>query len=155
MQNEKLKIKRAIAAFFILNFALLISACEMPNLESAECSQARDAARKFYSFHFDNDMRPSVENLKMRERFLSPNFRFKLGADVSGQPPTVIDTFTQSEVPPRTFKIGECKPKTPTEVDLQIQLYWRDDQQTVQKEVVASMLKQGDSWVLDGVGLKY
>lgn len=138
----------------ILSFALAAASCGIPNLETPECAAARDAAKQFYSFHFGNEMRSSAENLKMRERFLTPDFYKKLAVDVTGVPPTVKDYFTLSDDPPRTFKIGECKAATPTNAEMQIQLYWRDDQKTVQQEVVASMVKQNDKWLLDGVGSK-
>lgn len=137
-------------AFFIFNFVILIAGCGIPNLETPECAQARDAAKQFYSFHFGNEMRPSAENLKMRERFLTPRY-FEALAKTSDSD---VDQFTMSREYPRTFKIGECRTATPTNVDLQIQIYWRDDQKTVQQEVVANMVKQGDSWLLDGIGSK-
>ncbi len=125
-------------------------ACGIPNLETPECAQARDAAKQFYSFHFGNDMRPSLENLKRRERFLTPRYYAMLSA--AGE--NTLDQFTMTQDYPKTFKIGECKADTPTNIDLQLQLYWRDDQKTVQQEVVANMVKENDKWLLDGVGSK-
>ena len=43
----------------------------MPNLEKPECGEAREAVKQFYSFHFDNGMKPLLENLKLREKFLT------------------------------------------------------------------------------------
>lgn len=134
-----------ISVISVANFG-----CGVPNLETAECTQARDSAKKFYSFHFGNDMRPTADNLKMRERFLTPRYYEVLARSGEGE----IDQFTASSDFPRTFKIGECRAATPTKVDLQIQLYWRDDQRTVQQEVTANMAKQDDSWLLDGVSSK-
>jgi|CXWL01.1.fsa_nt_gi hypothetical protein len=150
MQNSKFTIQKWSLVFCIFNFAFLIGGCGIPNLEKPECAQARDAAKQFYSFHFGNDMRPSPENLKLRERFLTPRYYTMLAA--AGEITT--DQFTMTEEHPKTFKIGECKANTPTNIDLQLQLYWRDDQKTVQQEVVANMVKENGKWLLDGVGSK-
>jgi len=108
-------------------------------------------AKQFYSFHFANDMSPSTENLEARQRFLTPRYFAALPSAMVGD----HDPFTMSTAKyPRTFKIGECREVSPTDVDLQVQLYWKDDQETVQQEVVANVVKHGDSWLIDGVGSK-
>ena len=122
----------------------------MYSLEPIECTEARVVAKQFYSFHFGNEMRPSAENLRSRERFLTPRYFEALTA--SGE--ASLDQFTLTENYPKSFKIGECKADTATNVDLQIQLYWKDDYKTVQQEVVANMVKENGKWLLDGVGSK-
>lgn len=151
MQNSKKRIQKWALLFCILNFAFLISSCSIPNLESPECSQARDAARQFYSFHFANDMRATAENLKMRERFLTSFYFKRLMFDAGGEPPTKTDYFTLSEDPPRTFKIGECRAIGGGKTLVQIQLYWRDDVKTVQKEIHVEAVKIGNSWLINSV----
>lgn len=126
------------------------AACSIPNLESTACSEARIAARKFYSFHFGNDMRPVAENLKLREKFLTARYY----SIVSAVTDSDTDPFTMTREFPRTFKIGECIEASPTSVDLQIQLYWRDDQQTVQQEIMTNVVKENDDWFVDSVGSK-
>ena len=106
-------------------------ACSIPTLESPECAQARDSVKQFYSLHFGNDMRPSAENLKVRERFLTPEFYKSLSVPSESK----TDVFTASEEPPKTFKIGECRATGEGKTLLQTQLYWRDDVKTVQKEI--------------------
>lgn len=150
MQNSKFKIKKGIAALFILNFSFLIHGCRFYSLEPVECTEARVAAKQFYSFHFGNEMRPSPEALKSREQFLTPRYYTALSAAEGGP----WDQFTLTEKYPKTFKIGECMADTATNIDLQIQLYWRDDYNTVQQEVVANMVKESGKWQLDGVGSK-
>ncbi|MBP9664526.1 MAG: hypothetical protein KBD94_07865 [Pyrinomonadaceae bacterium] len=137
-------------ALCIVHFALCIFGCGAPSLESTVCSAARDAGKRFYSFHFANDMRLTDEGLKARQRFLTPRYFEMLSAADAGD----LDPFTMTREYPRTFKIGECREASPTDVDLQVQLYWRDDEKTVQQEVVANLVKQGDEWLLDGVGSK-
>jgi hypothetical protein len=124
--------------------------CGVPNLESPECTEARVAVKQFYSFHFGNDMRPSAENFKLRERFLTKRFYSMLAA----APESNVDPFTMTREFPRTFKIGECTANSPKSVDFQVQLYWRDDEQTIQQEIVANAVKENDSWLVDSVGSK-
>lgn len=150
MQDAKFKIQKWVALFCILNFAFLIDGCRFYSLEPVECTEARVAAKQFYSFHFGNDMRATAENYKSRERFLTPRYYTALAAAAEGS----LDQFTLTQDHPKTFKIGECKTDSATNVDLQIQLYWRDDYSTVQQEVVANMVKESGKWLLDGVGSK-
>ena len=149
MQNSKFKKKRAVL-FCLLSFAIAISGCRFYSLEPVECTEARVAAKQFYSFHFGNDMRATAENYKLRERFLTPRYYTALAAAAEGS----LDQFTLTQDHPKTFKIGECKADSATNVDLQIQLYWRDDYNTVQQEVVANMVNESGKWLLDGVGSK-
>ena len=149
MQNSKFKKKRAVL-FCLLSFAIAISGCRFYSLEPVECTEARVAAKQFYSFHFGNDMRATAENYKLRERFLTPRYYTALAAAAEGS----LDQFTLTQDHPKTFKIGECKADSATNVDLQIQLYWRDDYNTVQQEVVANMVNESGNWLLDGVGSK-
>lgn len=124
--------------------------CRFYSLEPVECTEARVTAKQFYSFHFGNDMRATAENYKSRERFLTPRYYTALAAAAEGS----LDQFTLTQDHPKTFKIGECKADSATNVDLQIQLYWRDDYNTVQQEVVANMVNESGNWLLDGVGSK-
>jgi hypothetical protein len=135
-------------SFFSTFIALLcFSACSIPSLESQDCSTARDAVKQFYSFHFGNDMHPSAENLKARERFLTKDLYAQLSQDTSG----ATDYFTASTEPPKTFKIAKCVEKGPGDVDMQVQVYWRDDAKTQQKEVHVETVKTGDAWLINKV----
>lgn len=150
MQNAKLKIQKWLGLFFILNVSVFIFGCGAPSLESTNCSSAREAGKRFYSFHFANDMGPTREGLRARQRYLTPRYFEMLSAGEASD----LDPFTMTREYPRTFKVGECRELSPTDVDLQIQLYWKDDEKTVQQEVIANMVSHGDEWLLDGVGSK-
>jgi predicted DNA-binding transcriptional regulator AlpA len=95
-------------------------------------------------------MRPSAENLKVRERFLTPRYYSML----TGSSASELDPFTMTQEYPRTFKIGACHAASPTDLHFQVQLYWRDDEKTQQQEVQANLVKQDNAWLLDGVGSK-
>jgi hypothetical protein len=142
--------RKQLAVLLISVISVASFSCGVPNLESQQCTEARVAVRQFYSFHFGNDMRPSAENLKLRERFLTKRFYSMLAV----APESDVDPFTMTREFPRTFKIGECNADSATGVDFQVQLYWRDDEQTVQQEVVANAVKENDSWLVDSVGSK-
>jgi hypothetical protein len=103
--------------------------------------------RHFYSFHFGNDMRPTPENLKLRKPFLTP----ELASSLEQAPATAQDYFTETEQAPKTFKIGTCQSNDATHAVFQVQLYWRDDIETVQKEVHAEAVKIGDKWLINKV----
>lgn len=134
----------------IVHCALFIASCSIPNLEPAECVEARDSARQFYSFHFGNEMRPSAENFKAREKYLTPRYFSSLAT----YPENGADPFTLTTDYPRTFKLAECKVASPSDIDLKIQVYWRDDTKTEQQAVQANFVKQDGKWLLDGVGSK-
>lgn len=105
--------------------------------------------KQFYSFHFANDMRLTAENFKLREKYLTQD----LLAQFKNQPKMNVwyDYFTQSSDPPTTFKIGKCTEVDRDHTSLQVQLYWRSDQNTVQKEVEVEAVKYYDKWLLNGV----
>lgn len=130
---------------FIL--CLGLSRCSIPSLESPDCAAARDGVKQFYSFHFGNDMHPSKENLKARQKYLTPELFRSL--DAATETPT--DYFTESDVPPKTFKIAKCTLNGSDNANVEVQLYWRDDTHTEQKEVQVKAVKNGDTWLVDNV----
>jgi hypothetical protein len=147
MQNRWLVLCIVHCALCI-GCALCTSSCRIPNMTSPQCIEARDAVKEFYSFHFGNDMRPTPENLRLRERFLTP----ELATSLKNAPPaSTVDYFTETDQAPKTFKIGKCESPDPTHATLQVQLYWRDDIETVQKEVHAEAIKSGDTWLINKV----
>jgi hypothetical protein len=73
MQNSKLKLKNLLLALCIFNSAFSI-ACSVPNLEAPECTESRGTVKELYSYHFGNDMKFSEENLKRREKYLTPEY---------------------------------------------------------------------------------
>lgn len=119
----------------------------IPNLEAAECSQARDQVKRFYSFHFANDMSPTPENLSQRRQYLTDRLFNSLWAadSIPG------DHFTATSNYPKAFRVGECKVVSPERTVFQVLLLWKDDIRSEQKEVSVDMVKQGDKWLVDGV----
>jgi len=131
--------------------AVFAASCGIPNLDDPECAQARDNVRQFYSFHFGNDMKPTAENLKLRESYLTPALYNVVSSRLEQDAATGHDYFTDSTDYPRTFKIGVCTVESPEKVDFQIQIYWRDERGTVQKDLHVDAVKTPDRWLIDKV----
>jgi len=134
----------SVGSVAIVFFAL---ACSLPNLEKAQCAAARDTVKRFYSFHFGNDMRPSAETLKARERFLTSELISELAAPTE----TAKDYFTATEDYPKAFRVGECTSGSDDKVIMQVLLLWRDDTRNEQKEVHVETVKVGDTWLINRV----
>jgi hypothetical protein len=146
MQNSKFKIQNW---FYLLPFCFLLFtfACSVPNLESPECTDSRLAVKQFYSFHFAGEMKFSGDNLKQREKFLTPEFVKSLQSAVDEN-----DVFTTNSTDfPKAFRIGECKVIEPTKTNLEIVLFWKDDNRTEQKNIHIEAVKQADKWLLNKV----
>ncbi len=131
-----------------LMFAAFTVGCgSIPSLETAACSEARDSVKRFYSFHFANDMAHTPENLIQRKPYLTDRLFNSLWAadSIPG------DHFTATSNYPKAFRVGECKAESAEKTVFQVILLWRDDTRSEQKEVSVDMVKQGDKWLVDGV----
>jgi len=126
--------------------AFFAASCRVETFDDTPCGQAKDEAHKLYSFHFGNDMTPSPENLEKRKRFLTDELFKQLSANDSR-----TDYFTASENFPRTFKIGQCSLKSPEEATVQVQIYWKDDYSTVQKDLLVDVVKRSGGWLVNSV----
>ncbi|HTK27386.1 MAG TPA: hypothetical protein VL327_12560 [Pyrinomonadaceae bacterium] len=139
-----------IIFFHLVVVGLFASACKIPNLESKQCGDAREAVRKFYSFHYSNDIAPTAENLELRKRFLTPG----LFQELSEKPPAK-DYFTNSDTAPKAFRVAACKEVDENTTDLGVHLFWKpNDTTSIQKEVGVETVKQGDDWLINKVTQK-
>lgn len=135
-------------AFGVVLVALCLAACRVPNLEKPECTEARDAVKHFYSFHFGNDMHPSPESLKARETYLTSDLIANLRTTASG---SNMDYFTATDNYPKAFRIGSCSADPNSKVTFQVLLFWRDDNKTEQKEVKVEAIKTDSKWLINKV----
>lgn len=136
--------------FFIMAIGLSASACKIPNLESQQCGDAREAVRKFYSFHYSNDIAPTAENLETRKKYLTPD----LFRSLSEKPPQK-DYFTDSDTAPKAFRVAGCKEIDANTTNLGVHLFWKpNDSTNIQKEVEVETVKQGDDWLINRVTAK-
>lgn len=128
---------------------LIAASCSIPNLESPDCTAARNVVREFYSFHFGSDMTFSRENLGLREKFLTPEFEERLrGQD------TNIDPFTLTDDPPKAFRVGACTVVEPEKrTRFEVLLFWKTDTQSKQVSINADAVNTGGRWLIDGVDI--
>lgn len=146
---DRIKIGSRLSMFLLAAAALasvFAVSCRVDTFDTSPCGNASDAIRSFYSFHLGNDMTPSPENLEKRKKYLTDELFKQLSASDSK-----ADYFTASEVFPRTFKIGDCSMKSPDEATVQVQIYWKDDYNTVQKDVLVDTVKRAGEWLVSSV----
>lgn len=134
----------SLAALFIAVFS---ASCSIPNLEPQECVQARDTVTKFYSFHFGNDMKPSPEKLMLRAKYLTP----ELLKQLENSPMTDVDYFTATDDYPKAFSDGTCELIEPGRALFRVNLFWKDDNRSEQRELDVEAVKRGDSWLISKV----
>ena len=144
------RLKSLIAlSLFALHFALFSSACSIPNLEQPECTAARQTVKELYSYHFANDMKSTVENLKAREKFLSRD----LIENLSKKAESPIDYFTQTDDYPKAFRVGECRIVEPEKrVNLGVLLFWKTDTRSEQREISIEAVSENGKWTVNRVG---
>jgi len=132
---------------FAFCFSLFASACSVPNLEKPECIAARQTVREFYSYHFGNQMKPSKENLREREKFLSD----ELNRELSAQPETEKDYFTATNDYPKAFRIGECQAIADNKTVFQVVFFWKDDVRNEQREIKVEAIKETGKWLINRI----
>lgn len=143
-------LRKLSVIFCLLLSAFCIPACSIPNLESKQCGDAREAVRKFYSFHYANDIAPTAENLEQRKKYLTP----ELFRSLSEKPPQK-DYFTNSETAPKAFRVAACKEIDADTTNLGVHLFWKpNDATNVQKEIEVETIKQGNDWLINKVTAK-
>jgi hypothetical protein len=129
----------------ITMIALFSVACglSIPNLEDQQCSTARDSAREFYSWYLGTDSESRAKQKEFYDRYVSPGFTSTASGDV--------DPFFLSDTTPKTLKVGKCEERDDSHVAMQVQLYWKQEGHTDQKEVYADMSMTGGKWLIDKV----
>lgn len=151
-------MQHRIAAFCLLIFCVLfVTACGTLNMESKACSEARIEAKRFYSLHLANDMRPSPEYRKLRRPFLTAEMTRWLEDEDRLQSEDVFTGVRNDDIRgyPRTFKIGRCvggDSDPDNDVFLQVQLYWYREQnqekEVIQVDRTLEMVRQPDRWAI-------
>ena len=136
-------MNRAIVLFLFLASA----SCGVPKLESAACTEAKDAVREFYSYHFGHDMKFSPEGLKAREKFLTLEFAGAMSGAPAGTDPFTTGT---TDIP-RAFRVGECHDLTPERTESEVLLLWRDDARTEQRTIVIETVDKNDRWLVNAI----
>ncbi|HEX8369162.1 MAG TPA: hypothetical protein VF604_11530 [Pyrinomonadaceae bacterium] len=131
-----------------MHFGLCISSCSVPNLESPECTGARAAVREFYSNHFGGDMKFTSENLKAREKYLTPDLARLLEKFLTDSDPF---TLSAPDDVPKAFRVGNCRTLAPDKTEVQVLLFWKDDVRSEQRELKVEALKENDKWLISNI----
>jgi hypothetical protein len=138
-----MRSRELLSILCLLASPIWIASCSIPNLEGQQCTETRDVVREFYSWYLGTDPAMREKQRDVHDRYIASDFR---SAAVSG-----LDPFFLSDTTPTTFKIGKCEVKDDSHVDIQVQIYWRQEQKIDQKEVYADVEKVGDKWLIDEV----
>jgi len=148
VSGELLAVKRIFLTFCLLLTAYCSLNCgSVPNLEQPECTDSRLVVKEFYSYHFGNEMRFSAENLRKREKFLTPEL-FKSLENLQ----TENDIFTtNTDDFPKAFRVGKCEVVEPAKTKLEVVLFWKDDTRSEQKVIHAEVVKQNDKWLVNKI----
>ncbi len=131
----------------LLFFGLATTACTVPSLESPACTESKNAVREFYSYHFGNEMKFSADNLKPREKFLTPEFTKAVANSGEGTDPFT----TGSDDIPKAFRVGECREISPERTESNVLLFWRTDDRTEQREIKVETVDKNDTWLVNKV----
>ncbi len=142
--------KRQLSVFLpycLLLIAYYSSSCSVPNLEAPECTESRGTVKEFYSFHFAKDMKLTPENLKLREKFLTPELTRSLE-----NLQTENDVFTTNSTDyPKAFRTAGCEVISPDRTVFEIVLFWRTDERSEQKEIKVETVRQDGKWLVNKV----
>lgn len=145
--NFRLRIRwRVIFTLCALHFALCV-ACSIPNLEEPECTESRGAVKEFYSYHFGNEMKFTEQNLKPREKFLSPELIKLLQRFVTDSEPFTLTTNDE----PKAFRVSGCTAIDASKADVRVLLFWRDDTRSEELEIHVETVKQNDKWLINNI----
>lgn len=149
MKHSKFKIQKLIPALCIFNFIFLVG-CSQPVLESEQCIESRDTVKRFYSFHFGNEMKPSAENLAERKKFLSKELQENLARENDSKK----DYFTQTDDYPKAFRVGSCENSASGRAKFEILLFWRRNEINIQREIKVEAVRENGKWLVDKVASK-
>jgi hypothetical protein len=124
-----------------------LSGCSIPTLSTPACVESRDVVRELYAYHFGHEMLFSQENLKERERFLTPRFAASLKEQESEN-----DVFTTNSTDiPKAFRVGVCTETAPDRTKFQVLLFWRSDDRTEQRPIDVEVVLTDVGWRVDNI----
>ena len=127
--------------------AFAASSCSVPSFESPACTESKNAVREFYSYHFGNEPKFSAEGLKLRAKYLSPEFAAAVAESKEGTDPFTSGT----DDIPKAFRVGECREISPERTESSVLLFWRTDERTEQREIRVEAIDNNDTWLVNKV----
>lgn len=88
------------------------------------------------------------ENLKAREKFLTPELIKRLGNYASNSDPL---TLTATDDLPRAFNIGSCQNAGAGKAEVRVLLFWKDDARSEQREITIEAVRSDDRWLVNNI----
>ena len=92
-------------------------------------------------------MKPSRENLQIREKFLSADLIRQLAV----QTETAKDYYTATEDYPKAFRLGGCNTIEANKVVFQILMFWKDDVRSEEREIKVEVVKENGKWLINRI----
>lgn len=146
IRNRRSEFRRwKILCCLLSTVFCLLSCGSVPNLEKPECEESRNTVREFYSVHFGNDMKPSEDYLKRREKFLTSDLKNLIAKNLSDK----RDYFTATDDYPKAFRVGSCEVIAPDRTIFGVLVFWKDDTRSEQREIKVEAVKENDRWLIN------
>lgn len=139
---------RSLMAYSLLIIAFCLStACSIPNLESPECSAARDVARQYYSLAIGGEPASRPEVFEKLRSLRAPNFN----AIPATVPNDGRDPFYFSRLQPTAYRMGECTKLSEDRVTLKATVIWRLEGKNSERTDQVTLTNSNGSWLIDRI----
>ena len=92
----------------------------------------------------------SENNLQKRKKYLSSDLLTEL--DKKNESKT--DYFTQTYAYPKAFRVGKCTASAENSTSFEVVLFWRTNEESIQKEIIVETTKERDKWLINSVSLR-
>lgn len=130
--------------FCIMHFALCIGACSIPNLEKAQCAEARDSVKQFYSWYLGTDAEAKSRQPEIFRKFVST------GLPVDPEK-WQSDPYLLTNNFPKSFRVAECNTQSSEKTNFNVILLWHDGSRSEQKNIRVETLRNNGSWLISKV----
>jgi hypothetical protein len=124
-------------------FLLLASSCSVPNLESGECSEAREQLKRFYSARLGEE--------PVQESTFVTN---ELAAKLRERHDSGMDYFTASPTSgplPASFRVGACSEQSYDAAAFEVRLFSKESSNVSERPIQVGMKRQDNRWLVDSV----
>jgi hypothetical protein len=127
-------------------FALCIAGCSIPAIESADCTAARDVAKRYYSLAIGGDPAHQPDAMTQFKKLLAPDFSVG-GTDISGG----RDPYNFSLITPSSSRFDECAMQENGKPIISVTVIWRQNDQNYLRKDKVTLSKSGDSWLVEHI----
>ncbi len=140
-----MKSLNTLGVVLLVTTISILTACQQPVLESANCLEARDTVKRVYSIHIDGGPRPTGKTLERLKDFISRS----LYKTLSEQPEGKFDYLTQTTDFPKATRVGVCR-DTQSGPEFDVLLIWRRNESNLEEIIRVGVVKEG-KWVVNSV----